>query len=226
MTKCPYCSEIDHFASAFSEEPKVIHDTLYFYNVDKFQRNVPRFPMGDVTAQINSRGDYLVCTLGGEQFVEKYRDLTVEILGIKFEEEPETPFGPWFKLKQLKGNKGLYLFNACRITHSASDIDVRIHWWPDHNYIININGFPLDEFGDKDLKVVKDALGLFGHFDLRGREGVIDGEKVIREIKKKKTSSVKELAYSLDYDKDTLRKWLHRHPVISSMLKENESREE
>jgi len=222
--KCPYCSDPHHFQVALSERTGEYEKGRggIAKSARCFRNPHPRIFL--VLPEYIC-GKYRLLSLTDDLFKKPWRGFTVEILGMDFEEEPPKPWpqfhkewnppGPFFAVYEErvgteKSAGGGYrtdsgvvsrwrLFNACRVTHSRSDLEVVVHWWPDHSQIITVSGFPLEVSTKTDFDLLERALALFRTSETRGRPPRIT-EKSLRDALAKlpRNASNKHLAAELE----------------------------
>ncbi len=165
-----------------------------------------------------TRGDYKIITVTGSDLIEQWSDFTIEILGVKFDEEPPMPpSDQFFSLGKESeydcagrtSKVNWYLFSIYRITHKKSDIAIDVHWWPEHGRVITIQDLPAAGPTNTDLEIINEALKLF-RVETRG--GVKITEERIKQVIAESGSSVsqKEAARMLEVTESGLEKWRAR----------------
>ena len=245
--ECAHCSDFDHFEAAIVEPLGSSHIAFIevYGKIWKWPRKIkPKKPGQrhiDPEAQKQivkeSRGAYQLITLNDSDFTRPWKGFRIEVLGMAYGLNLPLPPGPLFHADDHLENNyktGRTLFNACRITKNDSDIDVRIHWWPNrdalqaalqpfgndglvhglerHGRIITVKGFQLGRAAGKDFEVLEKALTLFRFIESRGRRPKITDEAIraaIRKLGNKATQSA--VALELDVSDRALRK--HIEPV-------------
>jgi hypothetical protein len=240
--ECAHCSDVDHFEAAIREPIGQSHAAfIEVYGKHwKWPRRIKPKKLGqhhiDPEAQKQiikeSRGTYQLITFRDSDFTRRWKGFKIEILGMAYGLNLPLPPGPLFHVDDHLVNNyktGRTLFNACRITKDDSDVDVRIHWWPDreevkatllpfgndglvhglkqHGRIITIKGFPLGRSSIEDFEVLEKALSLFRFLEARGRPPKITHESIraaVRKLGSKATQSA--VARELDVSDRALRK--------------------
>jgi hypothetical protein len=240
--ECAHCSDFDHFEAAIREPVGRSHAAfIEVYGKHwKWPRRIKPKKLGqhhiDLEAQKQitkeSRGTYQLITLCDSDFTRRWKGFKIEILGMAYGLNLPLPPGPLFHVDDhIVSNykTGCTLFNACRITKDASDMDIRIHWWPDreelkaallpsgndglvrglkrHGRVITIKGFPLGRASVEDFEILEQALTLFRFLEARGRPPKITDESIraaVRKLGNKATQSA--VARELDVSDRAIRK--------------------
>jgi hypothetical protein len=225
--ECAHCSDFDHFEAALMEPHGRSHAAfIEVYGKHwKWPRRIKPKKFGqqfiDPEAQKQiikeSRGIYQLITLHDSDFIPRWRGFKIEILGMQYGLNLPLPPGPLFHADDHLVNNyktGRTLFNACRITKKASNVEIRIHWWPDredlkaalrptgndelvhgldkHGTIITIRGFQLGRASIEDFEILEQALTLFRFLEARGRPPKITDDAIraaIRKLGNKATQS-------------------------------------
>jgi hypothetical protein len=219
--KCPYCSDPNIFQKAFAA-PIGKKEVAALRAV---RNNIWR-SASDIYGLINlkkkevTRGDFKIITITGDDLAEAWSSLTIEILGVKFLQEP--PYPPpdqFFKRggessydvasEDTTGLHTWYLYNIYRITHRDINLVIDVHWWPDHGRVVTIQDFDPAGTSIADIQMINDALKLF-RIETRG--GVKITEERIRQFfaKSGAATSQKDAARTLNVTENGLEKWRAR----------------
>jgi hypothetical protein len=216
---CPYCSNPNIFEKAFAT-PIERRETTWLPRV----RNIWR-ATSDASKPIkvkeDIRGDYRIITVTGDDLAEHLSDFTIEILGVRFIEEP--PFPPPDQFFRQGGevhydaHTGIelrlwYLFNVYRITHNKTDLVIDVHWWHEHGRIVTIQDFAPAGVSPVEIQVINETLKLF-RIETRG--GVKITEERIRQVLAESGASLtqKDAAWRLNVTENGLEKWRARRGI-------------
>jgi hypothetical protein len=221
VVPCPYCSDLNIFEKAFAT-PIERSETAWLPRVRNIWRAAP-----DASNLIKLkekeviRGDYRIITVTGHDLAEQLDDFTIEILGVRFIEEP--PFPPpdqFFKQggevhydHHAKTEKQFwFLYNIYRVTHSKTDLVVDVHWWPEHGRIVTIQDFSAAGASATEIQVINETLKLF-RIETRG--GIKITEERIRQVLAGSGPNLmqKDAARWLDVTENGLEKWRARRGI-------------
>ena len=169
-----------------------------------------------------TRADFKIITITGDDLAEAWSDLTIELLGVKFLEEP--PYPPpdqFFKMSgesyydgESAGRHTWYLYNIYRISNKKINLVIDVHWWPDHGRVVTIQDFDPAGASVADIQMINDALKLF-RVETRG--GVKITEDRIRDLVAECGGNVsqKNAAMYLNVTESGLERWRARRGLAT-----------
>jgi hypothetical protein len=223
---CPFCENPNFLADAGRGRATKIEIRLpYYTRQEKFWRSDLREYNATVTTNVEKRGEYLHTSFFGDDFEPRWRDFTVEVIGVEADEVifpldddgvipgPPTPFFFFASVAPDALTTFRYQhFFIARITHSLSNVELIAHWWPSHGRLFTMGGKLSAEYPNDDIERFRSAFDFF-HRETRGSAKVTDADikKVVTLLGPKATQ--KSAAKALNVSESTLEKWRQRRGV-------------
>lgn len=234
---CPFCSGDDHFKAALAEPISgrgfiAVHPkkkNMYRHPEETrqnllFQRLIVH-PGHAVLVEALLRGKYWIATTDDRYFVDRLRGFKGQYLALEREPEDDEPAGPMFHIEHLDSVQCRYdppactwrYFNASRLTHTDSSIEIYFHKWFTHDIIISIHGFPFEPASKADIKMWKDAQAYFFPLSMPGRPEEITKQRLTDAFNKLYrrggSPNTRQLADELSCDYDAVRQAVKRHHI-------------
>lgn len=171
-------AESDHFKSAL-ESPvsdvgslEVVAKRAHWRGGEAFGDERPKREITQFL-KAQQRGDYWIATIDEALLAKRWIHFKYELLAFNhdynFESRPRgsvMPVFPAFSMRTfaLYATNSIpqyHYFQACRITHRLSPIEIRIHSCAKHTNLIEIRGLSLSDSSNKDLDLLNEALRFF-----------------------------------------------------------------
>lgn len=159
---CPYCSDPKSFQRELSGEGRADHETG-IARVGKFWA---RDDAGGMLVAVSyDHGDYWRVPIGGEHFIDRFKDFKLDILSFK------APYSAWgfassgslFLLTaapaDLAGSNKFPL-NVARVSHNHSPVVVDAHTWFSHGTVLTVHHLPR-QLSSADVTAMREALEFF-----------------------------------------------------------------
>jgi hypothetical protein len=165
--------------------------------------------------------------IGKKEFIKRFQDFTVNVIGLEFKGIPIMSSGPGFyrvgpsyhvvdTVTVL--NETCLLFSACRINHAKSDIIIDAHSWPSHKLLFTIYNYPLAPTKDSRL-IIDEALEFFT-VETRGNPKISE-EAIAAALKKLGSRATqREVADELKVTESGLERWHIRRKMTWEKVKE------
>ena len=232
QVECPFCSNPDFLAAATKGRATKAKVRLPFHaRQEKFWRSDLREYNTTVTTGAEKRGEYLHTSFYGDDFEPRWRDFTVDVIGIEAGEpifprdddrvipSPPTPFFFFAPsaFDALTSYRYQHFFVA-RITHKLSNVEMIVHWWPTHGRLFEMRGKIASQEPNDDIELFRSAFGFFQR-ETRGATK-IDAAKVTQAIRSQgQRATQKKVAQAVGAADRTLRDWLVRNGKTWKELK-------
>ncbi len=228
QVECPFCSNPDFLAAATKGRATKAEVRLPFHaRQEKFWRSDLREYNTTVTADAEKRGEYLHTSFYGDDFEPRWRDFTVDVIGIEAGEpifprdddrvipSPPTPFFFFAAsaFDALTPYRYQHFFIA-RITHRLSSIELIVHWWPTHGRRFQMLGSLIPEETNDDTNVITEAMELF-RVETRGDPKLTESD-VVKAIQKLGDEATQvSVASELGVTARTVQRWAARNGLLT-----------
>jgi hypothetical protein len=222
---CPFCTDSNFLASFTKGDAEMVKVLIPAYmRQDKFWKK-GKFKRADYTVNVEAerRGNRLRIIFDKENLDYRWRDFTIEVLGIqsvggfilprddaRVVYSPPPPFFFVSTAFQGEGQPFAYQqFFVCRITHKNSDASIIVHWWTNHDRVMRVDSsLSLDSANDS-LSIIKTACDLFQR-ETRGNPKISEVELIKAIQKHGKRATQANVAKELGVGDRTLRDWTVR----------------
>ena len=221
---CPFCENPNFLADAGRGRATKIEIRLpYYTRQEKFWRSDLREYNATVTTGVEKRGEYLHTSFYGDDFEPRWRDFTVEVLGVEADQVifprdddrvisgPPTPFFFFTSVASDALTTVRYQhFFIARITHSLSSVELIVHWWPTHGRRFKMLGSLIPEEANDDISVITEAMEFF-RVETRGDPKLTEGD-VVKAIQKLGDEATQvSVAKALGVTARTVQRWAARN---------------
>ncbi len=228
QVECPFCSNPDFLAAATKGRATKIEVLLPFHvRQEKFWRADLREYNTTVTADAEKRGEYLHTPFYGDDFEPRWRDFTVDVIGVEANEvifprdsdivipSPPTPFFFFAPsaFDALTPYRYQHFFIA-RITHNLSNIELIVHWWPTHGRRFKMLSSLIPEETNDDINVITEAMEFF-RVETRGEPKLTESD-VVKAIQKLGDEATQvSVASELGVTARTVQRWAARNGLLT-----------
>ncbi len=224
QVECPFCSNPDFLAAATKGRATKAEVRLPFHaRQEKFWRSDLREYNTTVTADAEKRGEYLHTPFYGDDFEPRWRDFTVDVIGVEANEvifprdsdivipSPPTPFFFFAPsaFDALTPYRYQHFFIA-RITHRLSSIELIVHWWPTHGRLFEMRGKLSAEYPNDDIELFRSAFEFFQR-ETRGTPQITKARLSQAIHTLGPTANQTEIARELGVTDRALRAWANKN---------------
>ncbi len=222
--ECPYCVKPNFIENATRGRATKIEVRLPFYTrQEKFWRSDLREYNATFATNVEKRREYLHTSFYGEDFEPRWRDFTVEVIGVEADEVifprdddrvipgPPTPFFFFASVAPDAVTPFRYQhFFIARITHRLSSVELIVHWWPTHGRRFKMLGSLIPEEANDDISVITEAMEFF-RVETRGDPKLTEGD-VVKAIQKLGDEATQvSVAKELGVTARTVQRWAARN---------------
>ncbi len=224
QVECPFCSNPDFLAAATKGHATKAEVLLPFHvRQEKFWRSDLREYNTTVTTNAEKRGEYLHTPFYGDDFEPRWRDFTVDVIGIEagepiFPRDDDrvipSPPPPFFffaasAFDALTPYRYQHFFIA-RITHGLSNIELIVHWWPTHGRRFKMLSSLIPEETNDDINVITEAMEFF-RVETRGAPQITKARLSQAIHTLGPTANQTEIARELGVTDRALRAWANKN---------------
>ncbi len=228
QVECPFCSNPNFLAAATKGRATKAKVRLPFHaRQEKFWRADLREYNTTVTTGAEKRGEYLHTPFYGDDFEPRWRDFTVDVIGVEANEvifprdsdrvipSPPTPFFFFAPsaFDALTPYRYQHFFIA-RITHNLSNIELIVHWWPTHGRRFKMLSSLIPEETNDDINVITEAMEFF-RVETRGEPKLTESD-VVKAIQKLGDEATQvSVASELGVTARTVQRWAARNGLLT-----------
>jgi hypothetical protein len=229
---CPYCAHPELFKTP--EDIPVDRTTALVFIKKKYWRklvtrdrdgssrswrvkSLPTLIYKNNTAGNNYKKQWRFKIKGAKEFIKRFRDFNVEVIGLEVKGIPIMSSGPGFHRvgpghhrvnDVMVPDETCLLYSACRITHAKSEIVIDAHAWPTHKLFFAILDYPLAPTKDSHL-IIQEALEFFT-VETRGRPKIIENDLIQAIGRLGRQANQMAVAKELGVTPQALRAWAKR----------------
>jgi hypothetical protein len=228
QVECPFCSNPNFLAAATKGRATKIEVLLPFHaRQEKFWRSELREYNKTVTTDVEKRGEYLHTSFYGDDFEPRWRDFTVDVIGIEAGKpifprdddrvipSPPTPFFFFASVADTNVAPFRYQhFFVARITHKLSNVEMIVHWWPTHGRRFKMLSSLIPEETNDDINVITEAMEFF-RVETRGEPKLTESD-VVKAIQKLGDEATQvSVASELGVTARTVQRWAARNGLLT-----------
>jgi len=234
VPECPYCLRPELLKDPAEERPQsngLKESVVMVRKVGRlWRRPAPHAPSRrrfELEVKTRNLGDHWRGVIQVREFTRRFKDFSFAVIGVDvlFRVTPPPPFASaTMYILPDAGRKALNpdypdavltLYSALVAEHKSGKVRLEAHWWPTHDWLLNLRAVLPPEGRNDALDVAQVALEFFRQ-EMRGAEKKITDERLKRVLSKLgDTATQVAAAKALKVSETALEKWRRRQGIES-----------